>query len=217
MNRWTVVGTLILCSMLTAMVWPLEEATKIIEASPIKNWTSNEYVTYTDLNNNFNHLHANLGHGHGPIITANDISSNAQIRPEQTTFGPSLTTSRGLVYVGTHIINPDGGTLYNKLNYAGTLSVDVYRSASGYTVSAGAGSGALQDAGTMIYSIFTQQLDLGLTASNLTMCFPAYASTVLASPLTYSAICQTVASFSTVAVNAPPPAVSVQIYSNKVQ
>lgn len=46
---------------------------------PIKNWSAGEYITAADLNAALNHLHTNLGHGHGPVIINADISGSAAI------------------------------------------------------------------------------------------------------------------------------------------
>lgn len=186
-------------------------------ASPIKNWSSNEYIRYSDLNNVVNHLHANLGHGHGAIITANDIASNAGIRPEQTTFGSSI--NRTLVHIGTYNKNPDGGTAYIPINYSGELAVSVATSANGFSITGAAATGANPDAGTYIYTVFTKGTDahLGPTAYAAFICYAANASSVLQSPLSHAELCQTVASFGGAAAYLSPNAVSVAIYSNKVQ
>lgn len=47
--------------------------------SGIKVWSSGEAITYTDLNANFQHLHTNLGHAHGAVVTNADISTSAGI------------------------------------------------------------------------------------------------------------------------------------------
>lgn len=48
-------------------------------ASSIKTWSSAETIRASDLNSNFSHLHSNLGHGHGTIITNADVSATAAI------------------------------------------------------------------------------------------------------------------------------------------
>jgi hypothetical protein len=48
-------------------------------AGPIKNWAAGEYITAADLNTTLNHLHSNLGHGHGSVITNADINGSAAI------------------------------------------------------------------------------------------------------------------------------------------
>jgi hypothetical protein len=48
-------------------------------AGAIHSWSTGEYITSTDLNAALGHLHANLGHGHGPILINSDISTGAAI------------------------------------------------------------------------------------------------------------------------------------------
>lgn len=186
----------------------------VVTASPIKNWTTSEYVTYTDLNNNFNHLHANLGHGHGPIITADDISSSAKIRPEQTTFGASINKS--MVFVGTFRTNPDGGSAYTSINSTGSLVVNVTKSVNGYTVLAASAYGINSDGGTSIYTIFNKSVGYGSAGNSL--CYDTLASTTLISPLSLSVDCINVASLPTGPITyLSPSGVAIEVYSNKVQ
>jgi hypothetical protein len=182
----------------------------LLMAGPIKNWTSNEYITYTDLNNNFNHLHASVGHGHGPVITAADISSNAGIRPEQTTFGNSI--GRNLVFSGTFQKNPDAGTAYLLVNAVGSLNVTATKTAGGVDFTGAAQAGALIDAGTKIYTTTYNPLSDG---SDNTQC---YTSTVtLSSPFFLSLACYDVPSLPTVVTSKSPVLISVEVYNNKVQ
>ena len=208
-------GVLLVASVLTAMVWPLTDGMRIIEASPIKNWTSNEQITYNDLNTNFNHLHANLGHGHGPIITANDIASNAGIRPEQTTFGNAV--SRNLVFEGTFLKNPDAGAAYLPINYSGSLAVTVAKvSTTGAIITGASASGLLPDAGTSMYTVFYKPTSSSLGGSGLWLCYDAVTSSLLYSPLSVSISCQDVTTWGTPTAG-NPPGLSVEVYSNKVQ
>lgn len=204
----------VLASILTAMVWPLEETTKIIEASPIKNWTSNENITYTDLNTNFNHLHANLGHGHGPIITANDIAANAGIRPEQTTFGSSI--NRALVFNGTFKDNPDAGVKYISVNGSGSLAVTLTEiPTSGFQIDAAAASGANPDGGSQVYTVFYKVV--GLTAGDTGLiCTDQGSGVSLSSPLHVAVDCFDLTD-PTPPSNKVPNSVSVMVFSNKVQ
>lgn len=216
MGKWVQrLSAVLIASIFTAMVWPLTETQKLIEASPIKNWTSNEQITYTDLNNNFNHLHANLGHGHGPIITANDIASNAGIRPEQTTFGS--TASRGLVFVGTFTVNPDGGTAYVPVNKSGTLNVgvNVRIAGNGFDVVA-AGSGTMTDGGTNPYTVFAQAKGIGTTASGICYSLDSPTGGSLSTTIDDSYICYEAASWNAAPVETYPQGVSVQVYYNGV-
>lgn len=182
----------------------------IYEANPIKNWTSSEYVTYTDLNNNFNHLHANLGHGHGPIITANDISANAGIRPEQTTFGAGI--NRNLVFEGTFTHNPDAswGTLnsiYMPINASGTLAVTVRDNINGANITA-TGSGTLSDGGSQIYTVFYRSH--GADAGNI-LCVDVNNAN-LSSSLSLNIFCDD--PFGTPGGGISPAGLSLLIYSN---
>lgn len=157
----------------------------IYEANPIKNWTSSEYVTYTDLNNNFNHLHANLGHGHGPIITANDISANAGIRPEQTTFGTAM--NKNMVFNGTFKANPDGGANYILVNGAGSLSVNVSVS-PGINIDGAANAGTLSDGGTLKYTVFYKGVGFVIGDTGLA-CVDQGSTVNLASPFHIAVDC----------------------------
>ena len=179
-------------------------------AGPIKNWTTGEYVTYTDLNATLNHLHSNLGHGHGPIITSADISPSANIRPEQTTFGASINKS--LVFVGTFRRNPDGGTAYVPTNTSGTLAVSVNGNVNGFVISGAASSGFLSDGGTDKYTVF--YTTVGGDAGTI-LCVPISDPT-LSSPLSLATYCDGV--FGTTPVGGlVPPGVSVQVFDNKAQ
>lgn len=208
LNRFSI---LVVATVLTAMVWPPVD--DLIVASPIKNWASNEYIRYSDLNNVVNHLHASVGHGHGAIITANDIASNAGIRPEQTTFGSSI--NRSLVHIGSYLKNPDGGTAYLPLNYSGDLAVTVTSNASGFSVAGAAAAGANPDGGSVIYTTFATAS--GYNSAAATLCYEGVGSTTLSSPLTHDYLCQTIASLSGAASYLSPSAVSLLIYSNEVQ
>lgn len=212
MNRYSL---LVVAAILTAMVWPLDEVTKIIEASPIKNWTSNEQITYTDLNNNFNHLHANLGHGHGPIITANDIASNAGIRPEQTTFGSSI--NRSLVFEGTFQENPDAGTIYIPLNYVGAQGVTVTEITGGFQIDGTVAAGSLTDAGTNIYTVFYKAVRLG--AHPFIACSDSTATSVsMVSPFQVKVLCVDLLTLDTGPVTYTiPSGVAIMVFNNKVQ
>ena len=48
-------------------------------AGAIKVWSTGETLSPTDLNANFAHLHAAVGHAHGAVITNADIKSSAAI------------------------------------------------------------------------------------------------------------------------------------------
>lgn len=195
-----------------AVVFPV---TNQAEASPIKNWTSNEYVTASDLNANFNHLHANLGHGHGPIITAADISSSAGIRPEQTTFGASI--NRSLVHVGTYIENPDGGTAYMPINWTGTLAVTVTKiGTSGFEIDGAAAAGALSDGGVGIYTVFYRPVNFAIADSVLCSDQGAPGQT-FGSPLHVAVDCYDLTDATWPMSNIDPSGVAIEIYSNKVQ
>ncbi len=181
-------------------------------AAPIKNWTSSEYIAYTDLNNALNHLHANLGHGHGPIITNKDIASNAGIRPEQTTFGTA--NNRSLVHVGTYKINPDAGN-YLPVNYSGTLAVSIVpTSSTEVTITGAANAGVLTDGGLNIYTVFYRPVRLAadplLTCSDTTAVL-----TSLVSPLAVRVICaDTLSLVAGPATYTRPSGLSVEVYSN---
>lgn len=206
---------ILVVGVLTAMVFPLDEATKIIEASPIKNWTSNEQISYSDLNNNFNHLHANLGHGHGPIITANDIASNAAIRPEQTTFG--LSTNRALVNVSTWKINPDAGTAYVQVNNTGSLVLTVTRIAdSGVNIDGAAATGVLPDAGTNVYTVFYKAVAYDINDLSI-ICVDQASTPSLHSPLHIAVDCVYLLDLPSSLNYRAPSGISIQVYSNKVQ
>lgn len=182
----------------------------MVGASPIKNWTSGEYVTYTDLNAVLNHLHANLGHGHGPIITAADISPSAAIRPEQTTFGSNI--NRSMVYTGTWVINPDGGTAYLPVNQSGSLAVTVSKQSTyGVRLDAAAASGALADGGTMIYTVIFN--NAGIDAFDGT-CFPMTGGTNLASPLSFVLTCKSMGGPTWPLTSVNPTDISFAVYSN---
>lgn len=169
--------------------------------SPIKNWTSNEYVTYTDLNNNFNHLHANLGHGHGPIITSDDIAPNAGIRPEQTTFA----NQQRIVANGVWRINPDGGA-FIPVNYSGTLPITVGRTTTGVRVQGAAQTGYNADGGTEVYNMTYTPFDLYIG------CFAR--SFNYTSPFDVYIDCYNSPASST--VDKIPAAIGIQVYTNKV-
>lgn len=189
-------------------------------ASPIKNWTTNEYVTYSDLNAALNHLHASAGHGHGPVITAADISSSAGIRPEQTTFGSSL--SRNLVHTGTWKINPDAGVDYIPVNYSGTLSVAVSKSTDGYAVTGATSSGTNVDGGSAIYTVISQAIGTGYSYAGVdtaryVLCWNNTNTPTFASPLAINYRCQDIAVAYTTPTPVSPQYVTVEVYNNKVQ
>lgn len=182
-------------------------------ANPIKSWTSNEYVTFSDLNKNFDHLHSNLGHGHGPIITANDIASNAGIRPEQTTFGAGVAN---MVHVGSYQSNPDGGTAYLTTNMKGSLAVTVTATTTGFSLTGAASTDRLSDGGTNVYSVFVTPA-YSRTTNRPTLCANITNNLVYPTPLFINFDCYDITStaFGTLA-RVVPGAVMVQIYSNKV-
>lgn len=178
---------------------------QVTTASPIKNWTSNEYVTYTDLNNALNHLHANLGHAHGPIITSADISGSAGITATQTAFPNALK----LVANGTWNINPDGGTAYVPMNFSGTFAVTVTKlSTTGYTISGPSGSGNNSDGGTQVFTI----IQTGHGASTPVICNPDFPVN-FNGPLNVQYACTDVA---TPATKLNPSQVNLVIYDNRV-
>lgn len=50
-----------------------------VTAGPIKVWSVGEYLTSTDLNANFQHIHTTMVGGHGPRLMNSDVNSNARI------------------------------------------------------------------------------------------------------------------------------------------
>lgn len=48
-------------------------------AGTVKTWSAGEYITAGDLNSTIAHLHASVGHGHGPVIVNSDVSASAAI------------------------------------------------------------------------------------------------------------------------------------------
>ncbi len=46
---------------------------------PIHTWVAGEYIDASRLNAALQHLHANLGHGHGPVLVNGDINGSAAI------------------------------------------------------------------------------------------------------------------------------------------
>ena len=48
-------------------------------AGTIKVWTAGEYITASDLNANFAHLHTTMVGGHGPRLVNADVAANANI------------------------------------------------------------------------------------------------------------------------------------------
>lgn len=97
-------------------------------AGGIKTWSSNEIVTNTDLNANFQHLHSNLGHNHGAVIVNADISPTAavshsklatpsllpklwaQVSPGCTASPCTLASSQGVTSItrtgaGSYVVN----------------------------------------------------------------------------------------------------------------
>ena len=229
MNKWVKFlrpyGVAVVCGLLMAMAWPLSEVTHIVEASPIKNWNSNEYIRYSDLNNVVNHLHANLGHGHGAIITANDISSNAAIRPEQTTFGSTI--NRALVFAGTFGLNPDGGNAYVPINGTGTLAVTVSKtsiSSDGGTwsvvINGAAQSGLNLDSGVHVYTVMYRPVTFTSYAS--IFCTDQGGGTGSAgftsSPIGFGVDCWDVTLLATpYAAAVGPTGMAVEVYNNMVQ
>jgi hypothetical protein len=192
----------------------------LLMAGPIKNWTSNEYITYTDLNNNFNHLHASAGHGHGPIITAADISASAGIRPEQTTFGNSI--SRNSVFNGTFKANPDGGTVYVLVNAVGSLNVTVTKflgtdgGGNGFSIDGAAQAGALADGGNQIFTVAYQPRGIEVSAFPPVLCLDQSTTVTLNSPFHLAADCFELYSLPSKYYRAPG-ALEVEVYNNKVQ
>ena len=182
-------------------------------ASPIKNWTSGEYVTYSDLNATLNHLHNSVGHNHGPVITAADISASAGIRPEQTTFGSNI--NKTLVASGTWKINPDGGTYYLPVNYAGTLSLTVTRVGStGVRVEGAAASGTNADGGSDIYTYTLQPV--GFDIADSLYCVNQGSVGSLSPPLHIVTDCYDLYDATWPMSMKNPSGVSVLIYSNAV-
>ena len=59
--------------------WGLLVAAALFMAGPVKVWDSGESITSADLNATISHLHANLGHGHGPVIVNADVATSAAI------------------------------------------------------------------------------------------------------------------------------------------
>ena len=206
-------GVAAMCGLLMAVAWPLTEGVKTVEASPVKVWSSNEYIRYSDLNAVISHLHANLGHGHGAIITANDIASNAAIRPEQTTFGSSV--NRTLVAVGTWEVNPDAGA-FLPINTSGELELTITPiTGSGFNIDGAAGTGALSDAGTDIYTVFYKAVGFEIGDTGL-ICTDQGSTVSLSSPLHIAVDCFDLTD-ATPPSNKVPNGVAVQVFSNKVQ
>lgn len=180
-------------------------------ASPIKNWTSGEYVTYSDLNATLNHLHNSVGHNHGPVITAADISASAGIRPEQTTFGSNI--NRNLVFVGSFMANPDGGTSYLPINTSGTLAVTVSKQSTyGVRIEGAASSGLLSDGGTAIYTVLFNTIG---TFAYSEICRTMTGSTNLTAPLSFVLRCSSWGGTWPLA-DVNPNDIAFAIYSNAV-
>lgn len=68
-------------------------------ASSIKVWTSAETIRASDLNANFSHLHNNLGHGHGAVITNADIAADAGI--SHSKFASPALVAKGWASMNT--------------------------------------------------------------------------------------------------------------------
>lgn len=68
-------------------------------AGPIKVWSNGEILSSSDLNAALAHLHASVGHGHGPVITNADISASAGIAQSKIAF--SIPLPKALFQVGT--------------------------------------------------------------------------------------------------------------------
>jgi len=182
-------------------------------AGPIKNWTTGEYVTYTDLNATLNHLHSNLGHGHGPIITSADISPSANIRPEQTTFGASINKS--MVANGVWKINPDGGTAYLPVNYSGTLDLTVYKiSTTGFSVTGAPSSGLNSDGGTEVYSVFYRAV--GFDIADSLLCVDQGSVVSLTSPVNLAVDCYDMTDATWPLSMKNPSGIAIQVFNNKV-
>lgn len=54
-------------------------AAAVASAGTIKVWTAGEYITATDLNANFAHIHNTMVGGHGPRLVNADVSGSAAI------------------------------------------------------------------------------------------------------------------------------------------
>ena len=166
------------------------------------------------MNATLNHLHSNLGHGHGPIITAADISPSAAIRPEQTTFGSSL--NRSLVYEGTFMHNPDAsmgtnGSQYIPVNFSGSLSVSVVDNINGFVINGVASTGNLTDGGVNVYTVMYKVN--GADAGHL-LCVDS-SDPKLYSPLQVVGYCDKLLGDTPVG-GVAPPGLSVMVFDNKV-
>lgn len=68
-------------------------------AGPIKVWSNGEILSSSDLNAALSHLHASVGHGHGPVIVNADISASAGIAQSKIAF--SVPPIKAFLTVGT--------------------------------------------------------------------------------------------------------------------
>lgn len=59
-------------------------------AGPIKTWASGEYITSSDLNANFSHIHNTMVGGHGPKLLNSDVSGSAAIAHSKLATPPLL-------------------------------------------------------------------------------------------------------------------------------
>lgn len=78
-------------------------------SGPIHTWVAGEYITYTDLNANLQHLHNNLGHGHGPVLVNADINTSAAIA--HTKMATPALLPKAWAYVAAACATPAACTL----------------------------------------------------------------------------------------------------------
>lgn len=66
-------------------------------AGPIKNWSSGEIITSTDLNANFNHIHSVMVGGHGARLVNADVSASAAISHSKLATPALLPKAMGII------------------------------------------------------------------------------------------------------------------------
>lgn len=99
-------------------------------AGPIKVWSTGSTVSAADLNANFAHLHANVGHGHGAILVNADIASSAAISHAKLAT-PALLP-KAVAQVGSVALACTAGTCAQN-NAAGLTASVVWTSTGLYT------------------------------------------------------------------------------------
>lgn len=73
-------------------------------AGSIKTWSSNDVLTSSDLNGNFQHIHNTMVGGHGARLINADVASNAAITYTKVTVSPATPKCWG-----TFNLDVDGG------------------------------------------------------------------------------------------------------------